>query len=77
MFADALGLDAAIQESERERLALLLLMNSHRVFWGKRLVSDVEKMMKPYADDLLPKFIGAFRYTSSSVCKQFFAEPVV
>ena len=66
-----------IRSSERDKVALLLLANSHRITWRKKLIPEFEVLIRPFYKDLWPTFMDFFQYTSHKKRIKFFSEPVV
>jgi hypothetical protein len=76
-FARALKLPNSIALSVRNQLALLIMINSHRIMWRKRLVPGIREMMLPYEADLWPTFFRIFNETNCRFRLKFFQEPVI
>ena len=61
LLSEALKLPENAVGKVRNRLAVLLLVNSHRVVFRKRLIPECHELMQSYADELLPLFFHIFQ----------------
>ena len=77
LFCQAFALPDSIAYSKRDKVALLLLVNSHRITWRKKLLPEVELLLRPFYHDLWPTFMDFFQYTSHQKRIKFFSEPIV
>lgn len=76
-FARALKLPNALTLSVRNQLALVIMINSHRIMWRKRLVPGIREILMPYEADLWPTFFRIFNDTNSRFRLKFFQEPII
>ncbi len=63
--------------SVRNQLALVIMINSHRIMWRKRLVPGIREILMPYEADLWPTFFRIFNDTNSRFRLKFFQEPII
>jgi len=77
LFCHALGTPAELARIERNQLATLLIVNSHRITKRKIFTPVVARLIEPYGNEIVIRFQKIFNETSHKKRKKFFKEPIV
>lgn len=77
LFCNALDVPSELSAKERNQMAVLLMVSSHRIVWQKKLIPIVSEMMAPYKKEIWLLFFRMFNETSHKKRKLFFSEPII
>ena len=58
-------------------MAVLLMVNSHRVVLKKQILPECRAMMEPYLHDIWQQFFEIFSDNSNLQREKFFREPLI
>lgn len=72
-----LDLPSQIMRSEKYQCALLLLFFSYRCCRQREIVPSVKRMMAPFINEILPKFLHVFNENKQLHRWQFFTDPLI
>ena len=77
LFADALMVPDALRSQPRTPHAVLLLIDSHRIYIKKQLVPICQETMGPHVNDIWIPFFRVFNECNRRHRKIFFSDPLV
>ena len=77
LFSEALELPENLMAQERNHMAVLLMINSHRVVFKKQLIPAIQSMMQPYIQELWPQYFEIFSDNSCNQRVIFFQDELI
>ena len=77
LLTHALEVPEGLAEQTRTHLVILLLIYSHRVMVKKQLIPECQQIMRPFMNQLWPRFFEIFKDNNSNQRIGFFTEPLI
>ena len=76
-FAKQLNLPEELLEDQRNHFAIFLMVESAKITKQRKLISSCKAPMRPFLNDIRPKFFDIFYENSKKTRVSFFNDPLV